>query len=780
MEQSQTRRLVTALLASIAVFYLYLLVANHVLPPSQKEEIDGQASPTPGEVATTQPTGGDPATTRPDVAEPDVATTRTVQAVTGQALVSASEVVEMHPLGDATPESPYPMRLEFDQKGAVVTRAEIRGHYDTLSRKDPYPIIEPVPARGGLTQDRLRCVLPLAAAQDIGKNGLPTRLREGLASAGIQVSNRAQVVSVHDRQEWVLCDGNTYYGLAVVSGSLYVYDVPLAPSFATGLRLESLQLDVPLAEAIWSVSDRTDERVVFTTEVFSPADQRPLVRVDKIYELLGQPVEARTFDLGLALKITNLTDQQISVILTQQGAVGFRKEDYRTEGRRVVRAVWKPGKSEVEIDKYERKSVTPRKLKDLGGDTTGGDLLAWVATGNKYFGCIMTAAGRFSASDEARFARAEAIHLNDIEDSGATQLARQDFTFRFVTLPIGIEAGASKEVAFDCYLGPESRESFLQVEAYQKRDYYAVIAANFYCCAPAWLVGFMVGLLDLFHAIPPHNYGIAIILLVIVVRAALHPVTRRSQMNMQKMQKQQAKLKPKLDAIKAKFGNDRAKIHQATMELYKEEGINPAGQVLNCLPMMLQIPIWGALWMGLNYTIEMRHQPFDGWWIRDLTQPDAVIEFSRAYMIPLLSSLMGGGVESLNILPILLGITQVLQTRFMPRSSGAAQPPGGAPDQLGQQRKMMMFASVFFVFILYNAPSGLNLYIMVSNVVGMLEQWQIRKRLRVLEERGELHAPRKASRGTKNWFQRKWEDLQKQAEQARKIQSDRPRRQGKR
>jgi YidC/Oxa1 family membrane protein insertase len=207
------------------------------------------------------------------------------------------------------------------------------------------------------------------------------------------------------------------------------------------------------------------------------------------------------------------------------------------------------------------------------------------------------------------------------------------------------------------------------------------------------------------------------------------------------------------------------------MDLYREEGINPAGSILSCLPMMLQLPIWGALWTALASTIEMRHAPFDGWWIRDLAGPDAVYVFSKPFDIPLIGYLMGGPVDSINLLPILLGISQMLQTMFMPKTQ-TPQPTEGAPDQ----RKMMMFMSPLFMFMLWNAPSGLNLYIMASNFFGIAEQQRIRKHIKELEaRRPEMEAQRreKAQRRKQSWLYRKWHDLAREAEDARKIKSDR-------
>jgi len=387
----------------------------------------------------------------------------------------------------------------------------------------------------------------------------------------------------------------------------------------------------------------------------------------------------------------------------------------------------------------------------------------------------MTPTDRVNSDDQRRFASVEAFcQMEQSEDPDKKH--NDDLTFRYITIPTPIAKGVTREVRFECYIGPKSKQAFEQVEAYKAHNYYEVIKASFRWCAPSALVGLMMTLLNVFHKIPPHNYGLAIIVLVVVVRGILHPVTKKSQVNMMKMQTQQARLKPKLDQIREKYANDRTKLNQAMMEVYRQEGINPAGNVLACLPMMLQMPIWIALWTALASTIDMRHAPFDGWWIRDLAGPDALYRFSKPVTLPLVSYLMGGPFETLNLLPVLLGISQLLQTKFMPRSQAPKPKSGDAPDQMDQQRKMMMIMSVLFVFLLYNAPSGLNLYIMVSNLFGMLEQWRIRQHLASVDEQKEEEERRRKAAlkaGKKTWLQRKWDELAKEAEETRKLTSDR-------
>jgi len=149
---------------------------------------------------------------------------------------------------------------------------------------------------------------------------------------------------------------------------------------------------------------------------------------------------------------------------------------------------------------------------------------------------------------------------------------------------------------------------------------------------------------------------------------------------------------------------------------------------------------------------------------------------------------MGGKIQYLNVLPILLAVTQVLQTKFMPRGN-TSQAASGSPDQLEQQRKMMMLMSVVFMFVLYNAPSGLTLYIMASNIFGIIEQLRIRRHIADLEARSEAAAAHPGllrrlfrrffgravggGEGHKSWLRSKWEELQKEIAEAKRMQSQR-------
>jgi YidC/Oxa1 family membrane protein insertase len=141
------------------------------------------------------------------------------------------------------------------------------------------------------------------------------------------------------------------------------------------------------------------------------------------------------------------------------------------------------------------------------------------------------------------------------------------------------------------------------------------------------------------------------------------------------------------------------------------------------LPMMVQMPVWIALWSAVYASIDLRGAAFLPFWITDLSVPDALVRFSTI-TVPLL----GWKIESLNLLPILMGVAFYLQQKLMP-SQAAANP------QVAQQQKMMMIMMpLLFPLMLYKAPSGVNLYIMSSVFAGVIEQRVIKKHIREREE----------------------------------------------
>jgi len=213
------------------------------------------------------------------------------------------------------------------------------------------------------------------------------------------------------------------------------------------------------------------------------------------------------------------------------------------------------------------------------------------------------------------------------------------------------------------------------------------------------------------------NYGVVIIILVFLIRIAIHPLTKKSQVSMSQF----SKLAPKVEQIRKKYANNKVELNKQTMALYKEQGASP---IMGMLPMFIQMPIWIALYSAIYASIDLRGAPFLPFWITDLSAPDALVRFSTV-TIPLL-----GKIDSLNLLPILMGVAFYLQQKLMPSQAAATTNP-----QVAQQQKMMMIMMpLLFPLMLYKAPSGLNLYIMASTFAGVIEQYVIRRHIEEKEK----------------------------------------------
>jgi YidC/Oxa1 family membrane protein insertase len=187
------------------------------------------------------------------------------------------------------------------------------------------------------------------------------------------------------------------------------------------------------------------------------------------------------------------------------------------------------------------------------------------------------------------------------------------------------------------------------------------------------------------------NYGIDIILLTILIKILFYPLTQKSMASMKKMQD----LQPIIVKLKEKYKGDAARLNQETMGLYKTYKINPLS---GCLPMLLQIPVFIALYKGLLVTIELRHSPFF-LWINDLSAPEHLWDIAVAgYTIPI------------RLLPLLMGVSMFFQQKLTPAA--------GDPNQ----QKIMMFMPVIFTFMFWGFPTGLVIYWLANNVLSIGQQ----------------------------------------------------------
>jgi YidC/Oxa1 family membrane protein insertase len=251
----------------------------------------------------------------------------------------------------------------------------------------------------------------------------------------------------------------------------------------------------------------------------------------------------------------------------------------------------------------------------------------------------------------------------------------------------------TKTFELSLFAGPKSLKLLksLKCELERAIDFGWV---DFFAKPCLWFMNFIYGYIP--------NYGIAIIILTLVTRAMFWPLAQKSYKSMGAMRK----LQPLMQELREKHKDDKARMNQELMALYKTYKVNPMG---GCLPMVIQLPVFFALYRMLYQAIELRHAPFFGW-ITDLSAPDRLFEFS--FKIPFMQPPYG-----IPVLTIVMGASMLLQQKMSPAA--------GDPTQA----KMMMLMPVVFTFIFINFSSGLVLYWLVSNIFSMAQQYYTQQKM---------------------------------------------------
>ncbi len=280
------------------------------------------------------------------------------------------------------------------------------------------------------------------------------------------------------------------------------------------------------------------------------------------------------------------------------------------------------------------------------------------------------------------------------EINGSIKLAIVDnmVVNRLVNPMFEISPGTQKAFQFFVFMGPKSMDLLNNLG----HDLGKALNFGFFNIIAKPCLWFM----NKIHGVVP-NYGIAIILLTMFTKVLLWPLGNKSYKSMSEMKK----LQPLMTEIREKHKSDKQKMNQELMALYRTYKVNPMG---GCLPMVLQIPVFFALYRMLYQAIELRHAPFF-LWINDLSAPDRL--FDVGFSIPFMEPPYG-----IPVLTIIMGATMLLQQKM--------SPPPGDPTQA----KMMMLMPVVFTFIFINFSSGLVLYWLVNNVLSISQQYYVQKK----------------------------------------------------
>lgn len=348
----------------------------------------------------------------------------------------------------------------------------------------------------------------------------------------------------------------------------------------------------------------------------------------------------------------------------------------------------------------------------------------WIAARNKYFVAVI------SPKDPQRI---ESGYIKGENKALNNHGVKEYYSLR---LTIPIKNTNSEKHSFSLYIGPVDYD-ILKAEGNNLEkivDFGSFFGLKFIVRPIAEYV--LLPLFKFLHSFIP-NYGVVIIVFALIIKIVLYPLTKSSLTSMKKMQL----LQPKIAEIKEKYKDDPQKVNKETMKLYSTYGINPAG---GCLPLLLQMPIFVALWGLFQTAIDLRQQPFI-LWIHDLSRADVIIDLGTK--IPIF------GIDKISGLALLMGITTFIQQKMTVKDP--------------KQQSLVYIMPIMLTLMFMNFPSGLNLYYFMFNLFSIIQQIYVNKK----HDNVEL-VPVQQKPGKKKGFM---ERLMEQAEQTAKAQQQKKR-----
>lgn len=464
--------------------------------------------------------------------------------------------------------------------------------------------------------------------------------------------------------------------------------------------------DVRTDELVYEVVERSSDHIVFEGVLHPWLKVRKTVSIDP---------DSHHFDVDLAF--TNLAEADIEFSYWVRGAAGLEREILQGSGLGTIVCTGQGNKNKVsnltapKIIKYEDRA----KMAEMEGDfTKRGDALEelfdqsrnvkWAGAVGQYF-VALTQPGKPDVIAQVEYrslvesdllegrGRWGPGSMSPRQEGTREGLARGNVCVALHYTRLALQEGDTASRTYRFIAAPKLDAV---LEPYGDGMTKAVRFGVF----PS-LSRLLLGILKFFYRVIP-NYGIAILLLTLVVKVALHPLTRKSQVGMHKM----SLLSPKLAELRKKFGDDKQKMAQEQMGLFKRYGVHPMS---GCLPMILQLPVFLSLFGTLRSAVELRQAMFIPGWVTDLSRPDTICHLP--FYLPILGN-------EVNVLPFLMLVTWVLNQKFTPKP---------VDPQAQQQQQMMKWMPVVFTLMLYRLASGLLLYWTASSAFGILEQWLLRR-----------------------------------------------------
>ena len=539
-----------------------------------------------------------------------------------------------------------------------------------------------------------------------------------------------------------LPDASNRYFLAPV-GTLVNFTVPM-------LAAHSIQVDgqsTSLFGAVWSQQSAGTFETILVDDAGTP-----VLKIRRVFTL--QAKQGDGYDIALSQTVENLSAATHTISIVQYGPGDLTREANEMMDIRRLQFGYLMSErrdpaqtSVITHDAMLERATVVTNVAAAKFDVWPSpeqkeqdQHLSWFGTTNRYFSLAVHAPMTPTATGVPSKSLATSIESirASLGDPSSTDTTGAPTLFIELHSPARtVAAGQTADFSMGVFAGPLDHVILSTVPPYSALEMSGLIVYSMGGCCSwctfAWLANLMVIFLDFLHNYVVFDWALAIIALVLVVRLILHPISKKSQVQMQRLTKGMAEMKPELDALKARYGDDPKRMQQEQKRLCKEKGFNTVGCLGGFLPTFLQMPIWMALYAVLYLAFELRQQPaffgvfqlFGGWnFLGDLSAQD------RFITLPTPINLYFFSLASINIVPLLMGGVFYIQQKYM------APPPSTqqTPEQLQQQKMMRIMTVVMFPVMLYAAPSGLTLYIMTSTLVGIWESKMVRRYIEMTKD----------------------------------------------
>ncbi|MCH2117105.1 MAG: YidC/Oxa1 family insertase periplasmic-domain containing protein [Pirellulales bacterium] len=669
--------------------------------------------------------------------------------VAGEMAKAIEVPLEFYTLGSVDPESGYRMLITLTNQGAAVERIELSSpRYRDLDFRSGY-LGHIAPTRFLAADQPGADSVESGVVVDIVGRGTPADkagLKQGDRIVGIggdqPIANRQQLSKALEsylpEQSVVLEVQRKGGALESVSVTLTRRPLELVrpeienleirganippgfespPSFlATITSIDGVALDentrnrvdALLRDTNWEVSQH-DARSV-TMRRLLPELQLEVIKRYTLKPVPPDQLKNATFpgyDFDLDVEVKNLAPDTRNVAYRLAGPNGLPIEGWWYANR--ISRTWSAAGLRDVVVRFEgedAEQVRCSTLADEDPDPMGqGVPLAFASVDAQYFASALIP--KKKALEDLWFDETQAIRIGPKPEK-QDRKTYTNVSFEVERRPVQIESGQALQDSYRVFAGPKRPELLAHYYVADAKQYNLTDLIYY-----GWFGAIAKGMLAVLHTFYGWigNYGIAIIMLTVVVRGCMFPLSYKQTQNMARMQA----LKPELDRITEKYKNDTQKKQQAMQELYAKHKVNPLS---GCLPLFVQLPIFMGLYRGLMIDIELRQSPLFSdsiRWCSNLAAPDMFYNWS-AFMPKMINDGVGffGLGPYLNVLPLVtVFMFLISQKMFMPEATN---------DQAALQQKMMKYMTLFMGLIFYKVAAGLCLYFIVSSLWGIVER----------------------------------------------------------